>query len=74
MVGVPKSILQKILRLLIWLSGLTIVLTISLAWWQYPEEYHFFKQTISELGSFESASDLNNQILFLRLNEKKLFQ
>ena len=52
--------IQTILRLLVWLITVVMVITIGLAWWQYPESYQFFQDSISSLGGYLSKSGLDN--------------
>ncbi len=54
--------IQTILRLLVWSIAVVMILTIALAWWQYPESYNFFQDTISSLGGNFSISGLDNSI------------
>ena len=53
---------QIAIRILYWLIAPTIILTISLAWWKYPEHYSFFREFISQLGSNLSKSGFPNNI------------
>ncbi|MEA2071132.1 MAG: hypothetical protein U9O98_07565 [Asgard group archaeon] len=55
-----KRTLQRNLRLLVWLMISTIIVTISLAWIFFPEEYLFFQYFISRLGRIETHSNLSN--------------
>ena len=52
--------IQTVLRLLVWSISIVLILTIGLAWWQYPEDYNFFQDTISTLGGTTSLSELDN--------------
>jgi membrane protein YdbS with pleckstrin-like domain len=54
----PK--ISIILRLLIWAIAAVIALTIGFAWWQYPEPYNFFQDTVSSLGGNLSISGYDN--------------
>ena len=53
---------QTILRLLVWSIAFVLIITIALAWWQYPEDYNFFQDTISTLGGSTSLSGFDNTI------------
>ena len=52
--------IQTILRLLVWSIAVLMILTIALAWWQYPEPYNFFQETVSSLGGNFSISGFDN--------------
>ncbi len=54
--------IQTILRLLVWSITVVLILTIALAWWQYPEKYDFFQETVSALGGNLSTSGSDNAI------------
>jgi len=54
--------IQTILRLLVWSITVVMVITIGLAWWQYPEPYDFFQETVSALGGTISTTGLDNKI------------
>ncbi len=54
--------IQTILRLLVWSISLLMIMTIALAWWQYPEPYNFFQDTVSSLGGNYSISGFDNSI------------
>ena len=51
---------QTILRLLVWSITVVLILTITLAWWKYPESYEFFQESISSLGGYLSTTGLVN--------------
>lgn len=51
---------QIILRILFWCMALVIILTIAIAWWQYPESYEFLQETVSALGGELSDTGLAN--------------
>ena len=51
---------QIILRILFWFMALVIILTIAIAWWQYPEPYEFLQETVSALGGELSDTGLAN--------------
>jgi len=54
--------IQTILRLLVWSIAVLMILTIALAWCQYPEPYNFFQYTVSSLGGNFSISGFDNSI------------
>ncbi|MHA1473647.1 MAG: hypothetical protein ACTSPA_04020 [Promethearchaeota archaeon] len=53
--------IQTILRLLVWSITIVMIITIILAWWQYPEPYEFFQESISSLGGYLSTTGLENK-------------
>ena len=53
---------QTILRLLVWSIAFVLIITVALAWWQYPEPYDFLQDTISALGGTTSISGFDNAI------------
>jgi hypothetical protein len=42
------------------MATIMLIVTIALAWWQYPEKYVFFMENISVLGGYYSESDIPN--------------
>ena len=54
--------IQTILRLLVWSITVVLILTITLAWWKYPESYEFFQESISSLGGYLSTTGSVNTI------------
>ena len=51
---------QKALLGMYWSIAPIMFLTIALAWWQYPEQFEFFYEFISQLGGLESETNLPN--------------
>ncbi|HUT82887.1 MAG TPA: hypothetical protein VMZ29_16955 [Candidatus Bathyarchaeia archaeon] len=57
-----KKSIQKFIRVLLFFIPIVIILTISFAWWQYPEKYEFFQEFVSNLGGNKSELGFDNQI------------
>lgn len=54
--------LQILLRILVWTLPIILWVMIGFAIWQYPENYEFFGENISNLGGIQSQMDFPNPI------------
>jgi len=52
--------IQIFLRVLLYILGIIIIVTIALAWWKYPETYEFFQENVSNLGGNLSDQGYDN--------------
>jgi len=54
---------RKAIRILYWILGLVMIITVGLAWAFYPESYEFFQEYVSNLGArFSEHEGLDNGI------------
>ncbi len=52
--------IQIFLRVLLYILGVVLIVTIALAWWKYPETYEFFQENVSNLGGNLSNLGFDN--------------